>query len=55
MLALKDTKKMEPEERDEHAKRLVEITERLDIIDAKNAETKAIHILTGLGFKKSEL
>jgi len=46
---------MEPEDREEHAKRLVEIEERLNMIDATNAETKAIHILTGLGFKMSEL
>ena len=31
------------------------MAERLEIIDAKNAETKAIHILTGLGFPKNEL
>ena len=51
----KDTKSMEPEDREEHNNRITEIIERLDMIDAVNAETKAIMILTGLGFKKGDL
>lgn len=46
---------MEIEDRDEHNNRITEITERLDMIDATNAEIKAIKILIGLGFKKDEL
>lgn len=46
-----DTSEMEPEEKEEVAKRLTAVNERLELIDAHNAETKAIHILTGLGFK----
>jgi ATP-binding cassette subfamily F protein 3 len=50
-----DTKQMEPEDKEEHLARIHEIMERLDFIDATSAETKAIRILTGLGFKKEEL
>ena len=46
-----DTTDWEPEDKEEQAKRIIEIGERLDFIDAKNAEAKAIHILMGLGFK----
>lgn len=46
---------MEPEEKEEVAKRLVAVNQRLEHIDAHNAESKAIKILTGLGFKKEEL
>lgn len=46
---------MEPEEKLEISQRLTKVTERLDFIDAHNAESKAIHILTGLGFKQNEL
>lgn len=35
--------------------RLVFVNERLDLIDAKNAEAKAITILCGLGFRNDEL
>jgi len=31
------------------------VNSRLELIDASNAESKAIHILTGLGFKQEEL
>lgn len=50
-----DTSNMEPEEKEEIAKRLTEVIMRLGTIDAHNAESKAIHILTGLGFKVNEL
>jgi len=46
---------MEEEDKEEHNDRLNYVIERLEEIDANNAETKAIHILTGLGFKQSEL
>lgn len=51
-----DVRDMEDEEdKEEHGKRLVEIGERLDAIEASKAESKAIAILTGLGFKQEEL
>ena len=54
-LPLIDTSEMEPEEKQEIANKLSAVNERLELIDAANAETKAIHILTGLGFKQHEL
>lgn len=54
-LAAKDTKNMEPEDKQEMNERINYISERLDLIDAKNAEIKAVRILLGLGFKKHEL
>lgn len=54
-LAATDTKNMEVEDREEHNTRIGEVIEQLELIDATNAETRAIRILTGLGFKKSEL
>ena len=50
-----DLKELEDWEKEDVAKRLTEVNERLELIDAKNAHTKAIHILTGLGFKETEL
>jgi ATPase subunit of ABC transporter with duplicated ATPase domains len=46
---------MDADEKKEHNDRLMEIVERLDMIDAVGAEAKAIEILTGLGFKQAEL
>lgn len=54
-LAARDVRGLDPEDQAEHAARMVAVAERLELIDAKNAETKAIHILTGLGFSKNEL
>jgi len=54
-LAEQDVKEMEEEEKAEHADRMAYVAERLDTIDAKDAPTKAIHILTGLGFSQEEL
>ena len=45
---------MEPEEKEELATRLTEVTEKLDMIDAVSAPAKAKHILSGLGFKENE-
>jgi len=45
---------MEPEDKQEIADRIVEVTARLESIDATAAPAKAKHILTGLGFKASE-
>ena len=45
----------EDEDKKEHNERLVEIAERLEMIEANKAEAKAIEILTGLGFKQHEL
>jgi ATP-binding cassette, subfamily F, member 3 len=50
-----DITDMSEDEKDKHNDRLMEIIERLDIIDAVGAEAKAIEILTGLGFKQAEL
>jgi len=50
-----DTKGMEDEDKAEIMTRIAEITERLNHIDAHEAESKAKLILTGLGFKNSEL
>jgi len=50
-----DLKELEDWEKEEVAKRLTEVNERLDLIDAKNARTKAVQILVGLGFRESEL
>lgn len=46
---------MEDDEKKAHSERLVEVAERLDLIEAVTAEAKAIEILTGLGFKQHEL
>lgn len=35
--------------------RMVKVAERLELIEYTKAESKAIEILTGLGFKQSEL
>ena len=43
------------EEKDENTKRLAKIFERLAHIEADKAESKAIKILTGLGFSQSDL
>lgn len=43
------------EEKDENTKRLAKIFERLTHIEADKAESKAIKILTGLGFSQSDL
>ena len=40
---------------DKRAQRLVEINERLEIIGAAEQETKAIKILTGIGFSQADL
>lgn len=40
---------------EERATRVTEINERLDIIGAADQETKAIKILTGIGFSQSDL
>lgn len=44
-----------PEEKDANTKRLSEIFARLQHIEADKAESKAIKILTGLGFSQSDL
>jgi ATP-binding cassette subfamily F protein 3 len=44
-----------PEEKEENTKRLTAIFARLQHIDAEKAESKAIKILTGLGFSQSDL
>jgi ATP-binding cassette subfamily F protein 3 len=46
-----DPSSLDDEEKGEHNDRLIYCNERLEVIDAKNAPTKAIHILTGLGFR----
>ena len=46
---------MEDEDKVEHIDRLNFVTERLEMIDASEAESKAIYILTDLGFKIDEL
>ncbi len=43
------------EEKDENTRRLAKIFERLAHIEADKAESKAIKILTGLGFSQSDL
>jgi len=50
-----DTTDWEEEDKEEAVKRLVFVNERLELIDAKNAESKAKNILVGLGFKVCEL
>jgi ATP-binding cassette subfamily F protein 3 len=50
-----DTSSLEPEEKKATNDRILAIHQRLDLIDAANAEAKAINILTGLGFKNHEL
>lgn len=50
LLNTKDAK-----QKKQRAKRLNEIVERLAFIDADKAESKAIQILTGLGFEQEEL
>lgn len=46
---------MEDEEKAEINERVIEINERLEFIDADKAESKAILILSGLGFTQEEL
>jgi ATPase subunit of ABC transporter with duplicated ATPase domains len=43
------------DEKDANTRRLAKIFERLTQIDADKAESKAIKILTGLGFSQSDL
>lgn len=50
-----DTQDMEDEEKAEVNDRIIEINERLEFIDADKAESKAIMILSGLGFTQDEL
>jgi ATP-binding cassette subfamily F protein 3 len=50
-----NTKGMDEEEKKIIYDRIGKIQLRLEVIDARNAESKAIHILTGLGFKMHEL
>ena len=50
-LADKDTKEMEDWQKTEHNERMIEVAERLEMIEHTKAESKAIEILTGLGFK----
>lgn len=50
-LTEQDTEGWEDEDKDEASKRLIEVNNRLELIEAHNAESKAINILTGLGFK----
>ena len=45
-----DLADMEDEEKQEINDRIIEINERLEFIDADKAESKAIMILSGLGF-----
>jgi hypothetical protein len=45
-----DTKDMDDDDKKEQVDRLIYIAERLDLIDYTRAESKAIEILTGLGF-----
>lgn len=54
-LAEKSVATMEAEDREEHAKRIAWVTERLEFIEADKAENKAIKILKGLGFSQEEL
>jgi len=50
-----DTTGWEDEDKEAANTRMVDVNARLELIDAKNAESKAIHILTGLGFRQDEL
>jgi hypothetical protein len=45
-----DKNDMSKKETEKNASRLIEISERLDLISANEAETKAIQILIGIGF-----
>lgn len=54
-LANKDTTDLEEYEKTEHNERMIEVAERLEMIEHTKAESKAIEILTGLGFKQQEL
>ena len=50
-----DIDKMKFAEKNKHNERLIEIADRLDLIDAVGAESRAIEILIGLGFRQHEL
>ncbi len=45
-----DTKDLDDDDKKEAVDRLIKIAERLELIDHTRAESKAIEILTGLGF-----
>lgn len=50
-LTNKDIRDLEDYEKTEHNERMIEVAERLEMIEHTKAEAKAIEILTGLGFK----
>lgn len=48
-----DTKDMDEDDKKDQVDRLIKIAERLELIDYTRAESKAIEILTGLGFTQN--
>jgi len=54
-LTNKDTEELKKKEKDTHCDRMIFVANRLEEIDASSAESKAIYILMGLGFKNDQL